>query len=108
MVPDKVSIDKAFNIAENPKYDGYQWGLASMIYKVFDKKPSSGAVTRVNKPPTKSEIRQNQRPSDLPRVAKFLNVHKNQQKNYTRQLLENLKVYSLFKDNTWGANLANL
>ena len=48
-----------------------------MIYKVFDKKPSSGAVTRVNKPPTKSEIRQNQRPSDLPRVAKFLNVHKN-------------------------------
>ena len=41
-----------------------------MIYKVFDKKPSGGAVMRVNKPPIKSEIRQNQRPSDLPRVAK--------------------------------------
>ena len=30
--------DKAFNIAENPKYDGYQHGIASMVYKLFDKK----------------------------------------------------------------------
>ena len=30
--------DKAFNIAKNPKYDGYQRGLASMVYKCFDKK----------------------------------------------------------------------
>ena len=29
---DKVLRDKAFNIAKNPKYDGYQWGLASMVY----------------------------------------------------------------------------
>ena len=35
---DKVLRDKAFNIAKNPKYDGYQRGLASMIYKFFDKK----------------------------------------------------------------------
>ena len=28
---DKVSRDKAFNVAENPKYDGYQRGLASMV-----------------------------------------------------------------------------
>ena len=28
---DKVLRDKAFNIAENPKYDGYQIGLASMV-----------------------------------------------------------------------------
>ena len=28
---DKVLRDKAFNIAKNPKYDGYQRGLASMI-----------------------------------------------------------------------------
>ena len=27
---DKVSLDKAFNIAKNPKHDGYQRGLASM------------------------------------------------------------------------------
>ena len=37
--PDKVSRDKAFNIAKNPKYDGYQRGLASMVYKCFEKKP---------------------------------------------------------------------
>ena len=41
---DKVSRDKAFNIAKNPKYDGYQRGLASMVYKFFDKRSKgSGA-----------------------------------------------------------------
>ena len=37
---DKILRDKAFNIAKNPKYDGYQRGLASMVYKFFDKKSS--------------------------------------------------------------------
>ena len=32
---DKVLRDKAFNIAENTKYDGYQRGLASMVYKFY-------------------------------------------------------------------------
>ena len=35
---DKVLRDKTFNIAKNPKYGGYQRGLASMVYKSFDKK----------------------------------------------------------------------
>ena len=35
---DKVLRDKAFNIAKNPKHDGYQRGLASMVYKSFDGK----------------------------------------------------------------------
>ena len=35
---DKVLRDKAFDIAKNPKYDGYQRGLAYMVYKFFDKK----------------------------------------------------------------------
>ena len=34
--PDKILRDKAFNIAKNLKYDGYQRGLASMVYKLFD------------------------------------------------------------------------
>ena len=34
---DKVLKDKAFQIASDPKYDGYQRGLASMVYKFFDK-----------------------------------------------------------------------
>ena len=41
---DKVLRDKAFNIAKNPKYDGYQRGLASMVYKFLDKKPKGGGV----------------------------------------------------------------
>ena len=41
---DKVLRDKAFNIAKNPKYDGYQRGLASMVYKFFDKKSKGSGV----------------------------------------------------------------
>ena len=41
---DKVLRDKAFNIAKSPKYDGCQRGLASMVYKSFDKKTKGGAV----------------------------------------------------------------
>ena len=38
---DKAWRDKAFNIVKNPKYDGYQWGLDSMVYNFFDKKTSN-------------------------------------------------------------------
>ena len=41
---DKVLPDKAFNIAKDRKYDGYQRGLVSMVYKLFDKKTSGGTV----------------------------------------------------------------
>ena len=34
---DKLLRDKAFNIAKNLKYDGYQHELASMVYKFFEK-----------------------------------------------------------------------
>ena len=37
-IGDKVLRDKAFKIASDQKYDGYQRGLASMVYKFFDKK----------------------------------------------------------------------
>ena len=40
----KVLRNKAFNIAKNLKYDGYQRGLASMVYKFFDKKTSGSGV----------------------------------------------------------------
>ena len=41
---DKILRDKASNIAKNSRYDGYQRGLASMVYKCFDKKSSGGGV----------------------------------------------------------------
>ena len=43
-VADKILKNRAFNIAKDPKYDGYQRVLASMVYKFFDSKVSgSGA-----------------------------------------------------------------
>ena len=41
---DKILRDKAFNIAKNPKYDGYQRGLASMLYEFFDKKSTGSGI----------------------------------------------------------------
>ena len=44
---DKVLKDKAFKIASDPKYDGYQRGLASIVYKFFDKKSSGSGVAAI-------------------------------------------------------------
>ena len=41
---DKILKDKAFNIAKNPKYHRYQRGLASMVYKYFDKKLAGSGI----------------------------------------------------------------
>ena len=43
-IADKILKNKAFNIAKDPKYDGYQRGLASMVYKFFDKKSAGSRV----------------------------------------------------------------
>ena len=48
----KVLRDKAFKIERNSKNDGYQRGLASMVYKVFDKQSTGSSI--------KKEIKQNQ------------------------------------------------
>ena len=64
---DKILRDKAFNIAKNPKYDGYQRGLVSMVYEFFDKKWTGGAIAN-------NEIKQNlQRAKELykPIIRKF-------------------------------------
>ena len=41
---DKVLRDKAFNIAKNQKYDGYQRKIDSIVYKFFNKKSYGGCV----------------------------------------------------------------
>ena len=41
---DKILRDKAFNIDKNPKYDGCQRGLSSMVYKFFDKKSAGSGI----------------------------------------------------------------
>ena len=82
---DKVLRDKAYDISSNPKYDSYQRGLASMVYKFFDKK-STGSGT--GKP--SSSILADER--HKPIIRKF----------------NKRKVYSQFKDNIWGVDLADM
>ena len=56
---DRVLKNKAFNIAKNPKYEWYQRGLASIVYKFFDKKSKGNGIAN-------NEIKQNlQLPKEL-------------------------------------------
>ena len=47
-VADKILRNKAFNIAKDQKYDGYQRGLASMVYNFFDKKSKGSGAKHVD------------------------------------------------------------
>ena len=84
---DKVLRDKAFNIAKNPKYDRYQRGLPSMVYKFFDKMSKGSGVHIL--------LEFNEQLADK--------LHKPSIKNLKKET-----VYSGFKDNIWGANLADM
>ena len=80
---DKVLRDKAYDIASNPKYDGYQRGLASMVYKFFDKKSMGSGIAS-------SSILADE-------------LHKPIIRKFNKR-----KVYSQFKDNIWGVDLADM
>ena len=84
-------INKAFDIAKDPKYDGYQRGLTSMVYKFFDSKVSGSGAKHVN---TKLTPQNQQLAEELhkPIIRKF----------------EKRNVDAAFKDNIWGADLADM
>ena len=90
---DKILRGKAFNIAKNPKYDGYQRGLASMVYNFFDKKPTRRGIDNNNNNNNNNNDNNN-----------------NNYYYYYYYYLNNiyLKVYSGFKDSIWGADLADM
>ena len=83
---DKVLRDKAFKVANDPKYDGYQRGLASMVYKFFDKKCSSGSGVATE-----------------PNYQLANGLHRQIIRKFKRR-----KVYSSFRDNIWGVDLADI
>ena len=85
---DKVLRDKAFNIAKNPKYDGYQRGLASMVYKFFDKKSKGSGVNTH----AKDKIKQNQRSLDLATHQLAEELHKPIIRKLKKQLVQDLKT----------------
>ena len=84
---DKVLRDKAIDIAKNHKRDGYQKDLASMVCKLFDEKASGSAV--------ENGIMSNQELAGKLR------------KPFLRKF-EIRIIYSSFKDNICGADLANM
>ena len=93
---DKILRDKAFNIAKNPKYNGCQRGLASMAYNFFDKKSASLPDKSVScSGVANNEIKQN------------LQLAKKLHKPIIGKLKKR-KVHSGFKDNIWGADLADM
>ena len=84
---DKMLCDKPFNIVKNPKYDGYQRGLVSMVYYFFDKKAFGSGIKNEN-------MSDQQLAEDLQRqiIRKF----------------KKRKVHSTFMENIWGADLADM
>ena len=70
----------------NWKYDGYQRGLASIVYKFFDEKSTGSGI--------KNEMKQNQQLAN--------ELHEPIRKFKRR------KVYSSFKGNIWGVDLTDM
>ena len=90
LISDQKLRNSAYDIASNPKYDGYQRGFASMVYKYFDsnvapldKKTMSGRCIKNNKILAEE-------------------FHKPVIKKFNKR-----KVYSQFRDNIWGVDLAD-
>ena len=95
---DKFLRDKAYDIASNPEYDGYQRGLASMVYKFFDKKSTAAPTAE---------------PSSLERIGSGFvkdssSILANELHKPIIKKFDKRKVYSQFKDNIWGVDLADM
>ena len=102
---DKVLRDKAYDIASNPEYDAYQTGLASMVYKFFDKKATAEPSAKHVMGSGVKKLKDTAKPSSLERSSSILadELHKPVIKKINKR-----KVYSQFKDNIWGVDLADM
>ena len=72
-------------LRDDPKYNGYQRGLASMACKFFEKKSSGSGITNEPNCLLANELHK-------PIIRKF----------------QKRKIYSSFRDNIWGVNLADM
>ena len=99
LISDQKLRNSAYDIATNPKYDTYQRGLASMVYKLFESK-----VAPLDKKTMSGKA--NAKHSSLERTGnnKILaeELHKSVIKKFNKR-----KVYSQFRDNIWGVDLAD-
>ena len=97
---DKVLKDKAYDIASNPEYHGYQRGLASMVYKFFDKKSTAGPTSLERTGGGFKKLKNTIKSNSLILADE---LHKPIIRNFNKR-----KVYSQFKDNIWGVDLADM
>ena len=100
-ISDQKLKNSAYDIASNSKYNGYQRGLASMVYKCFgskvaplDKKTMSGNG--------------NAKPSSFERTKEFNKILAEELHKPVIKKVNKRKVYSQFKDNIWGVDLADM
>ena len=82
---DEFLRDKVFKIGSDSKYDWYQRGLASTVYKFFDKKSTGSGIKSMSNKKIADELQQ-------PIISKF----------------KRRRVYSSFKDNIWAVDLADM
>ena len=102
---DKVLRDKAYDIASNPKYDGYQRGLASTVYKFFDEKSTAEPSSLERTGSGFKKLKNTAEPRALARSSSILadERHKPIIRKFNKR-----KVYSQFKDDIWGVDLADM
>ena len=86
---DLVLKNKALKIATDPRVNGYQRGLASMVYKFFNERTKGCGI--------------NNKGNLLVNLELAEELHKPIIKIFKRR-----KVYYSFKDNIWGVDLADM
>ena len=109
LISDQKLRNSAYDIASNPKYDGYQRGLASMVYNFFDSKvaPLDKKKTMSGKGNAKPTVE----PSALARSSlERTGNNKILAEEFNKPVIKKFdkrNVYSQFKDNIWGVDLAD-
>ena len=99
---DKVLRDKAFKIASDQKYDGYQGGLTSMVYTFFDKK-SQGSGCHSSSTSYRPLLSASQLANNKENMQLTDELHKPIIRKFKKR-----KLYSSFRNNIWSADLADM
>ena len=81
----KHLVKRTFKIVNDLKYDGYQRGLASIVYKFFDKKSSANGI------------------ANEPNYQLANELHKPIIRKFKKRI-----AYSSFRDDIWGVDLADM
>ena len=97
-VADKILKNKVFEIAKDPKYDGHQRGLASMVYKFVDSKVTS---------PDKKSVGSGAKRVNTKITPQNVQLAEELHKPIIRKFKKR-KVYATFKDNIWGVDSADM